>query len=78
MPDIELVILIGAYAQNYYLGDSAKRTLTETVNHYPEYLPKYFVLPHPSPRNRFWLTKNPWFNTEVILRLQKSIQEILG
>lgn len=77
MLNVELVILIGMYAQNYYLGEKAKRTLTETVNSYPEYLPKYFVLPHPSPRNRFWLTKNPWFEREVIPQLQQRIQDVL-
>ncbi|MBL4643781.1 MAG: uracil-DNA glycosylase family protein [Flavobacteriaceae bacterium] len=76
MSNIKLVILIGMYAQNQYLKDSAKRTLTETVNNYPEYLPDYFVLPHPSPRNRFWLTKNPWFEKEVVPTLTKIISEI--
>ncbi len=77
MPNIELVILIGMYAQNYYLGDKAKRTLTETVDNYPEYLPEYFVLPHPSPRNRFWLTKNPWFEKNVVPELQKRVKGLL-
>lgn len=78
LKNVELVLLIGMYAQNYYLKDKAKRTLTETVNNYPEYLPKYFSLPHPSPRNRFWLTKNPWFEKEVIPELQKRIGELLN
>ena len=73
MPNVELVILIGMYAQNYYLQKTAKKTLTETVRNYKEYLPNYFVLPHPSPRNRFWLTKNPWFEKEVLPELQKII-----
>jgi uracil-DNA glycosylase family 4 len=77
MPNIELVVLIGMYAQNYYLKDKAKRTLTESVDNYPEYLPEYFVLPHPSPRNRFWLTKNPWFEKEVLPKLKETIQQIL-
>ncbi len=77
MPHVELVILIGMYAQKQYLKDKAKRTLTETVDNYPAYLPDYFVLPHPSPRNRFWLTKNPWFEREVIPKLKETIQQIL-
>lgn len=77
MPNVELVLLIGMYAQKYYLEDAVKRTLTETVNHYPEYLPKYFVLPHPSPRNRFWLQKNPWFEKEVVPQLQNRLKRIL-
>ena len=70
MPNLELMILIGMYAQNYYLKKTAKKTLTETVRNYKEYLPKYFVLPHPSPRNRFWLTNNPWFEEEVLPEFQ--------
>lgn len=76
LPNLELFVLIGMYAQQYYLKDKAKRTLTETVNHYPEYLPKHFVLPHPSPRNRFWLQKNPWFEAEVVPQLQQTIRTI--
>lgn len=77
LKNVELVLLIGMYAQNYYLKNKAKRTLTETVNNYPEYLPEYFTLPHPSPRNRFWLTKNPWFEKEVIPELQKRVSRII-
>lgn len=76
--NVELVLLIGMYAQNYYLGKQAKKTLTETVRNYQEYLPKYLPLPHPSPRNRFWLTKNPWFDKEVLLVLHQEIDRILG
>jgi uracil-DNA glycosylase family 4 len=77
MPNVEMVILIGMYAQRYYLQEKAKKTLTETVSNYQEYFPKYFTLPHPSPRNRFWLTKNPWFNAEVVPELQKKVQILL-
>ncbi|MCK0123296.1 uracil-DNA glycosylase family protein [Gelidibacter sp. F2691] len=77
MPNVELVLLIGTYAQRYYLRKDAKKTLTETVDNFQQYLPRFFPLPHPSPRNRFWLTRNPWFETEVIPELKKSIQEIV-
>lgn len=77
MSNVKLVVLIGMYAQNYYLKDRAKRTLTETVDAFQEYLPDYFVLPHPSPRNRFWLTKNPWFEKEVLPQFKKIIKELL-
>lgn len=76
MPKVELIILIGMYAQKYYLKKDAKKTLTETVSNYKDYLPQYFVLPHPSPRNRFWLTKNPWFVEDVVPKLRDIIAEI--
>jgi uracil-DNA glycosylase len=77
LKNIELVILIGMYAQNYYLGKAAKKTLTETVRNYSEYLPKFLPLPHPSPRNRFWLTKNPWFEVEVLPKLRTKAKDLL-
>lgn len=77
MPKVELVILIGMYAQKYYLKDKAKRTLTETVANFKDYLPKYLPLPHPSPRNRFWLTKNPWFTEDILPDLKVKIKNIV-
>ncbi len=73
--NIELVILIGSYAQEYYLGKSKKRTLTETVRNFQEYLPKFIPLPHPSPRNNIWLKKNPWFKIEVLPILKEKIKQ---
>ena len=77
MPKLEMVILIGMYAQRYYLKEKAKKTLMETVQNYQDYLPFYFIMPHPSPRNRFWLTKNPWFEKEVVPKFQKKIRSLL-
>ena len=77
MPKIELIVLIGMYAQRYYLKATARETLTATVENYKEYLPNYFVLPHPSPRNRFWLTKNPWFDKEVVPELQRQCRLLI-
>lgn len=78
LPNIELVILIGMYAQKYYLKKEAKKTLTETVANYKDYLPKKNLpLPHPSPRNRFWLTKNPWFDVEVLPELQTRVKQLI-
>ena len=77
MPNVELIILIGAYAQKYYLKDKAKRTLTETVGEYKSYLPEYFPVPHPSPTNRFWRSKNPWFEELVVPELRWIIRDII-
>ncbi len=77
MPRLELILTIGAYAQAYYLKEGGKKNLTETVRAFREYLPTYFPLPHPSPRNRFWLSKNPWFQGEVIPELQKRVRQAM-
>ena len=77
-PNIELHILVGFYAQRYYLQQKSSVTLTETVQHYQTYLPQFFPLVHPSPRNNLWQARNPWFAKEVIPDLQKRVKEILA
>lgn len=75
--DVKLTILIGQYAQSYYLRDQAKETLTDTVKNFRTYLPDYFVLPHPSPRNNIWMAKNKWFENDVLPQLRKQITHVL-
>ena len=77
MPQIELTLLIGQYAQRYYLKDSKKKTLTDTVSDWKEYSPKYLPMPHPSPRNKLWLKKNAWFEKEVVPVLKRRIKKLL-
>ncbi len=74
---LRLVLLIGKYAQDYYLREKSKKNLTETVKSYTEYLPQYFVLPHPSPRNNIWMKKNAWFETTVVPNLKSTIKKVL-
>lgn len=78
MPDIVLTILIGRYAQDYYLKTRKHHTLTETVHNYKEYLPDYFPLVHPSPLNFRWLAKNDWFENELVPDLQETVAAIVG
>ncbi|MGE0882465.1 MAG: uracil-DNA glycosylase family protein [Blastocatellales bacterium] len=75
---VELTLLIGNYAQTHYLKNNMKRTLTETVASFAEYLPSYFPLPHPSPRNRNWLRRNAWFATELLPVLRRKVAYVLA
>ncbi|MGK0413040.1 MAG: uracil-DNA glycosylase [Polaribacter sp.] len=77
MQKVKLILLVGKYAQDYYLKQQPKKNLTETVRNYKHHLPSYFVLPHPSPRNNIWQAKNSWFKLDVIPELQQMIREIL-
>ena len=77
MPNLELIVLVGKYAQDYYLGNNKKQNLTETVYNYKQYLPRYFPIVHPSPLNFRWHNKNSWFIQEVVPDLQKRVKEIL-
>lgn len=70
-----LTLLTGKFAQDYYI--KAQSTLTETVRSYESYLPHFFPLPHPSPRNNIWLRKNPWFEPEVLPELQRCVGDAL-
>ncbi len=73
MREVRLTLLIGSYAQSYYLNEDAQRTLTDTVRNFRAYLPSYFVLPHPSPRNNIWQARNPWFKEEVLSALREAV-----
>ncbi|WP_420337365.1 uracil-DNA glycosylase family protein [Roseibium sp.] len=86
MPQIELILVIGQYAQAYHLGKARKGSLTETVAAWETYFqesgrsdrPLVLPLPHPSWRNNAWLKKNPWFEAELLPVLQKEIARLLG
>jgi len=75
--EIQLILLIGRYAQQYYLKDEKHLSLTYLVKNYNNYLPRFFPLPHPSPRNFMWQRKNPWFREDVVPALQQLVREIL-
>ena len=72
LPDNRLEVIIGMYAQKRYITDR-KKTLTETVSNWRNYLPNQIVMPHPSPRNQHWLTKNPWFEAETLPAVRAQI-----
>ena len=74
LPQIKLTLLIGQYAQNYYLNDKPK-TLTETVRHWQKWAPHFLPLPHPSPRNTLWLRKNSWFEETVLPIIQTQVRK---
>lgn len=77
MKNLELIILVGKYAQEYYLKDNPYKNLTETVISYQEFLPKYFPLVHPSPLNFRWHGKNKWFLESITPELKKMVATIL-
>ncbi|MFD1744198.1 uracil-DNA glycosylase family protein [Rhizobium helianthi] len=82
MPQIELVIAVGGYAQGWHMGTLARRTMTETVRNWRasfmvNSVPRILPLPHPSWRNSGWLKKNPWFAEEVIPILRQSVDSLI-
>jgi uracil-DNA glycosylase len=77
MKEVQITLLIGQYSQKYYLRDKLKPTLTETVKNFREFLPRFFPLVHPSPRNRIWQKKNPWFESDVVPHLQNGVRDFI-
>ncbi len=77
LPNIELTLAIGQYAQRYHLRKAGRSTLTESVKCWKDYAPHCFPLPHPSPRNNIWLKKNPWFQEQVIPALREAVNRVL-
>ena len=73
LPQIELTLLIGVYAQRHFLGRRRKGSLTETVKAWREFAPGYLPLPHPSARNTPWFQRNPWFDEDLLPALKQRI-----
>ena len=74
---VKLILAVGNYAQRYYLPGMKDLTLTERVRRFRECKDGILPLVHPSPRNKIWHKKNPWFETELLPELRKSVADIL-
>ena len=82
LPQLELVLAVGSYAQDFHLDDARAGTLQETMLHWREYLrakrrPRVLPLPHPSWRNNAWLKRNPWFEAELLPVLRREVRRLL-
>lgn len=77
MPQVRLTVLVGSYSTRRYLELSSSAKLTDVVRNYADYLPRFFPLVHPSPRNQLWMSRNPWFETDVLPRLRSEVASAL-
>lgn len=77
MPHIELTLLVGQYAQRYMLGQAARDGVTETVEAFASYAPRFIPLPHPSPRNTGWFVHHPWFERDVLPVLRERVRHAM-
>ncbi|HEX9648833.1 MAG TPA: uracil-DNA glycosylase family protein [Alphaproteobacteria bacterium] len=75
---VELVLLVGGYAQRYYLAERARPTVTETVRAWRDHLPRFVPTPHPSWRTQAWVRRNPWFESELLAYLRRRVADLLG
>lgn len=77
MPQVELVLLVGSQAQAWYLGKQRRKSMTDTVAAWRDYLPRFIPTPHPSWRNTGWLKRNPWFEEELVPELRARVAGML-
>lgn len=82
MPQVELVLAIGQYAQSWHLGARRMPSMTETVRNWRSYFHtnsdmRVLALPHPSWRNSGWLRNNPWFEEELLPVLRQNVEMLL-
>ena len=75
MPQVQLTLLVGGWAQRFHLGTRA--AVAQTVAAWREHLPRVFPLPHPSWRNRAWAARHPWFEAEVLPELRRAVAQVL-
>jgi len=83
MPQLELILLVGSYAQGWHLGQVGQaRSMADTVGRWRDLLgarrrPRYVALPHPSWRNNAWLTANPWFEQDLLPAVRREVRGLL-
>ena len=79
LPQLELILLVGGYAQRWHLGRRAEKTLTATVANWKAHASeRMYTLPHPSWRNTAWLKRNPWFEADVLPELRRAVRSALS
>jgi uracil-DNA glycosylase len=84
LPNFELVLLVGLYAQKWHLGAKAVAGgLTQTVSRWrtiyrPDASQRFMPTPHPSWRNNGWLKKNLWFERELLPELRADVARVVG
>jgi uracil-DNA glycosylase len=72
---LEVTLVVGRYAQAYHMSVERGASLSSTVRDWQSYWPKIIPLPHPSPRNNIWLSRNSWFEKELLPMLKRRMSE---
>lgn len=71
LPAVELILLVGGYAQRRYLG---KGSMTAHVQSGAG--ERFMPLPHPSWRTSGWEAKNPWFAETILPHLRGEVARL--
>ncbi len=84
LPNLELILLVGQYAQKWHLDRTVvARGLTETVGRWRDVYrsgdrTRLMPMPHPSWRNNAWLKRNPWFERELLPALRADVARLVA
>jgi uracil-DNA glycosylase len=84
LPNLELVLLVGQYAQAWHLDRAlVAGGLTKTVAGWRDVYdasdrPRLVPMPHPSWRNNAWLKRNPWFELELLPLLRADVAQVVA
>jgi uracil-DNA glycosylase len=84
LPNLELVLLVGQYAQAWHLDRAVVAGgLAKTVGRWRDVyrsndLPRLMPIPHPSWRNNAWLKRNPWFELDLLPTLRADVAQIVA
>ena len=84
LPNLELVLLVGQYAQAWHLDRGlVAGGLTKTVAGWRDIYdasgrPRLMPMPHPSWRNNAWLKRNPWFEFELLPLLRADVAQVVA
>jgi uracil-DNA glycosylase len=80
MPQVELVICLGAHAMRWHMGTGFGGSVDQAVRNWRQGLalsPAVIPLPHPSWRNSGWLKRNPWFAEALVPELRRRVAGLL-
>jgi uracil-DNA glycosylase len=83
MRQLELILLVGSYAQRWHLGLPTGAGMAQTVKSWRARLeaggtPRRVPLPHPSWRNNAWLAANPWFEKEMLPAVRRDVRRLIA
>jgi uracil-DNA glycosylase len=73
LTQLQMIILVGSYAASYFFSDG---NLTQHIREQAESSSSFIVLPHPSPRNNIWLSKNEWFEANSLPKIRRKLEKL--
>ena len=78
LADVRFTLLCGRYAINWHLPDTQGQSITKIVRKTAERRIDVIATPHPSGRNNGWFARNPWFDAQIVPKIQKHVQLALN